>query len=66
MTATSAAIGITFNQSLKNTTKISKNIPAHKVDKRVRPPDLTLIIDCPIIAHPAIPPIKPEAILAIP
>ena len=41
-------------------------MPAHNVDNRVRPPDLTLIIDCPIMAHPAIPPIRPEAILAIP
>nr|AAM08080.1 hypothetical protein [Providencia rettgeri] len=44
----------------------SKNIPAEKLDKRPRPPDFTLIIDWPIIAQPAIPPSKPEPMLAIP
>ena len=64
--ATKAAIGIYANQSFKKTTKHSKNTPATSVDKRVRAPEETLIIDCPIIAQPAIPPINPLAILAIP
>lgn len=32
----------------------------------MRPPDFTLITDCPIIAQPAMPPIRPEAMLAMP
>ena len=62
--ATKAAIGIYANQSLRKTTKHSKNTPAVSVDSRVRAPELTLIIDCPIMAQPAIPPIKPLTILA--
>ena len=42
---TSAAIGIKLTQSLKNTTIMSNIAPARKVDKRVRPPDFTLITD---------------------
>ena len=45
ITATSAAIGMTLSQSLINTTIINRKTPALKVDKRVRPPDFTLIID---------------------
>src|SRR5690606_12204571 len=66
ITATNAAIGITFSQSLIKTTKINKKTPALKVDSRPRPPDFTLIIDCPIIAQPAMPPINPLQILAMP
>ncbi len=43
-----------------------KNSPAISVDSLPRPPDFTLITDCPIIAQPAIPPKKPLIILAIP
>jgi hypothetical protein len=32
----------------------------------VRPPDFTLITDWPIIAQPAMPPTRPEAMLATP
>src|SRR5690554_769606 len=66
ITATTAALGICATQSPKKTTSISKNTPAIKVDKRVRPPDLTLITDCPIMAQPAMPPKNPEAMLAVP
>ena len=35
-------------------------------DNLPRPPDFILIIDCPIIAHPPIPPKKPFKIFADP
>ena len=66
ITATKAAIGICFNHGPRNTTIINKNTPADSVDNRPRPPDFILIIDCPIIAQPAIPPRKPVNILATP
>ena len=66
ITATSAAIGIRSIHWSRNTTIISKKLPAIKVDKRPRPPDLILITDCPIIAQPAIPPKSPAPILAMP
>jgi hypothetical protein len=37
-----------------------------KVDSRPRPPDFTLMIDWPIMAQPAMPPMKPVAVLAMP
>src|SRR5690625_2101719 len=64
ITATSAAIGIRPTQSLRNTTIISSTTPAIRHDKRVRPPDLTFLTDCPIIAQQALPPMGPVAILA--
>ena len=64
--ATKAAMGINATYSPNITTNISKKDPATNVDKRPRPPDFTFMIDWPIIAHPAIPPIKPVAVLAIP
>ena len=66
MTATRAAMGICLTHSSRNTTSISNTTPAVSVDNRPRPPDFTLITDWPIMAHPAIPPIKPVAILAMP
>lgn len=45
MTATSAAIGMALSQSLINTTIINRKTPALNDDKRVRPPDFTLIMD---------------------
>lgn len=66
ITATSAAMGIWPTQSLRNTTISNSTTPAISVDRRVRPPDFTLITDCPIIAQPAMPPNSPETILAMP
>ena len=66
MTATSAAMGIWRTQSLKNSSNSNKKMPALSVDRRPRPPDFTLMTDCPIIAQPAIPPRKPLAMLATP
>src|SRR3546814_20338810 len=44
----------------------NRKAPAVKVDKRPRPPDVTLITDCPIIAQPPMPPKKAATILAPP
>ena len=66
ITATSAAIGISFTQGPRKTTRMSRKKPATKVDSRPRPPDFTLITDWPIIAQPAMPPMKPVAMLATP
>ena len=45
---------------------ISKKTAAATPAIRVLPPDLTFIIDCPIIAQPPIPPKKPVTVLAKP
>jgi hypothetical protein len=66
MIATSAGIGMIDTRSPRPTTRISKNTPATKHDSRPRPPDFTLMIDCPIIAQPAMPPMNPVAVLARP
>ncbi len=66
ITATSAAMGMRATQSLRKTTRTNKTDPATRVDRRPRPPDLTLITDWPIMAHPAMPPRSPEPILAMP
>ncbi len=66
MIATSAAIGIRPTQSPRTTIRNRRKMPAQKVDRRPRPPDFTLIIDWPIIAQPAMPPMKPVAVLAMP
>ena len=66
ITATRAAMGIWDTQGPRNTTMISSTTPAIRVEKRVRPPDFTLITDWPIMAQPAMPPKKPETILAMP
>jgi hypothetical protein len=39
---------------------------AVKVESRVRPPDVTLMTDWPIIAQPPMPPTKAAAMLALP
>ena len=66
MTATSAPIGIRTSQSARTRMKKSRNAPAANVDSRPRPPDFTLITDCPIMAHPAIPPNRPDTMFATP
>ena len=66
MTATRAAIGMRATIGPANTTMTSRTTPAVSVDRRVRPPDFTLITDWPIIAQPAMPPSRPEAMLAMP
>ena len=66
ITPTRAAIGMSSITLDPNKTKINKDSAATIPDKRPRPPELTLIIDCPIIAHPPIPPNKPFRKLALP
>lgn len=66
ITATSAAIGIWETQLRRNTIRQSSTTPAVRVESRPRPPDFTLITDCPIIAQPAIPPIKDVQMFAMP
>ena len=46
--------------------KNNKNSAAAMPAILVRPPDFTLIMDCPIIAQPPIPPKKPVTVLAKP
>ena len=66
ITATRAAIGIWLTQRPRNTTITSSRTPAVSADRRPRPPDFTLMTDWPIMAQPAMPPIKPVAMLATP
>ena len=66
ITPTKAAIGICSMTCAPNNTKQSSAIAATIPDKRPRPPELTLMIDCPIIAQPPIPPKRPLRILAAP
>ncbi len=66
ITATSAGIGIRATSGPSTTIRKSRKVPATKADRRVEPPDFTLITDWPIIAQPPIPPRKPVAKLAMP
>ena len=66
MIATSAGIGMRLTRSPSTRIRNRRNIPAAKVESRPRPPDFTLIIDCPIMAQPAMPPMKAVAVLAMP
>ncbi len=66
MIATSAGIGIWLTQGPCATQKTSSITPAKAQESRPRPPDFTLIMLWPIIAQPAMPPMKPVAVLARP
>ena len=67
ITATSAAIGMTATTSPRPTTRTSRNTPARNVEIRVRAPEaFTLIIVCPIMAQPPMPPKKPVMTFAAP
>src|SRR5690554_2913898 len=66
MTATSAGIGICATRGPSTTIRKRRKVPATKVDRRVDPPDFTLITDWPIIAQPPMPPKNPVTKLAIP
>src|SRR5690625_4531961 len=66
MIATRAGIGMRATQSPRKTTRISSTAPAVKVDSRPRPPDFTLMIDWPIIAQPAMPPMNPVTVFEMP
>src|SRR5690606_11649066 len=64
--ATSAATGICETHGFSATIKTSIKTPANKVERRPRPPYLTLLTVCPIMPQPAIPPNKLAAALAMP
>ena len=66
MIATSAGIGIWLTHGPRTTQRIMSTTPAMSVERRVRPPDFTLITDWPIIAQPAMPPKKPVMKFAMP
>ena len=66
ITATRAAIGISWSNGLQSNIIANKLIPEENVDSLVLPPFSTFITDCPTSAHPAIPPNKEETILAMP
>ena len=66
ITPTSAAIGIISIKEEVYKININKNKAAAIPAILVLPPDLTLIIDCPIIAQPPIPPKNPVTVLAKP
>ena len=66
MTPTSAATGTISISPEANNTNASKTSAAVTPDVRPRPPEFMLIIDCPIIAQPPMPPKKPQVKFAAP
>ncbi|CSB20942.1 Uncharacterised protein [Vibrio cholerae] len=66
MTPTNAASGIISIKEAVNRIKHSSNTAATIPDRRPRPPELTLIIDCPIMAQPPMAPNMEHVILAKP
>ena len=66
ITATRAAMGICATQSCSTRIRNSRNRPAHRVDSRPRAPEVTLMIDWPIMAQPAMPPNRGDRMLAMP
>ncbi len=66
MMATSAGIGMMATRPPRTTIMTSRKTPAENDDSRPRPPDFTLMTDCPIMAQPAMPPMNPVAVLATP
>ena len=66
MTPTNDAIGINSIKDEAYKINIKRKIEAEIPAILVRPPDFTLIIDCPIIAQPPIPPKKPVTVFAKP
>jgi hypothetical protein len=66
ITPTHAASGIISMNLEANKIHKSNDIAAEIPDNRPRPPEFTLIILCPIMAHPSIVPKKPETTFAIP
>src|SRR3546814_2525890 len=56
ITATSAGMGILPTHGPSTVSRNSRNAPATNVERRLRPPEVTLITDCPIIAQPPMPP----------
>src|SRR3546814_4403406 len=50
ITATSAGMGILPTHGPSTVSRNSRNAPATNVERSLRPPEVTLITDCPIIA----------------
>ena len=66
MTPTSAAIGTASMYGARKRMNSSSAHAAVIPESRPRPPDFTLISDCPIMAHPPMPPKMPQVTLATP
>ena len=66
MTATSAGIGMRPTTGPSTDSRNIRNAPATKVESRLRPPEVTLMTDCPIIAQPPMPPTSAAAMFAPP
>ena len=66
ITPVRAAKGIFSIRELAKRIKASKKRPADMPESRPRPPERILIMLCPIMAQPPIPPKKPVATLATP
>ena len=66
MTPTSAAIGIMPIHGPRKRMKASSSSAATMPERRLRPPEFTLIRDWPIMAQPPIPPNTPQVMLAMP
>ncbi len=66
ITPTNAAIGTCSIYEEANNIKINSITAAVIPDSLPLPPPLILMMDCPIIAQPPIPPNKPVMILALP
>ena len=59
ITPTNAAIGICSINGAPNNTKLKRIKAAMIPERRPLPPEFTLIIDCPIMAQPPMPPKNP-------
>ena len=66
ITPTNAAKGICSMIELPTRIKSKRKTAADMPAIRVRPPDFTFIIDCPIIAQPPMPPKNPVTTFAVP
>ncbi|MCY1293572.1 hypothetical protein D9M70_428360 [compost metagenome] len=66
ITPTSAARGMRSIRGERNSTNSRIITPATTPERRPRPPEPRLIMVCPIIAQPPMPPNRPETMLAAP
>ena len=66
ITPTNAAMGICSINDDANSINSSRNTAARMPDKRIRAPDFMLIMLCPIMAQPPMPPKNPVTTLAKP
>ena len=66
MTPTSAAMGIMPIQGPRKRMNASSSSAATMPERRLRPPEFTLMRDWPIMAQPPIPPKNPQVMFAMP